>query len=136
MQRSNAPDSSDYAKAITSLVTAMPVEHAAEVYDFARFLRSRAASLTSRDLEDEDWLNDSEEEMQTEEALWETAFDRRRDTFAALADAARVEIAESTRNMTVSFANRSAQEMSENARITQPRPVQAPAVDSPNSEAS
>lgn len=92
MQQSHAPDSSDYAEAIAALVTAMPVERAAEVYDFARFLRSRAASLASRDLDDDDWLTDSEEEMQAEDALWETAFDRRRDAFAALADAARVEI--------------------------------------------
>ena len=96
MQKSHAPDSSDYAKAITTLVTAMPVERAAEVYDFARFLRSRVTPLVSLDLDDDDWLDDSEEQMQAEDALWEAASNRQRDQFAALADAARAEIAAGT----------------------------------------
>jgi hypothetical protein len=46
--------------------------------------------------EDEDWLNDSEEQMQAEDALWEAAHSRQRDKFEALVEAARAEIAADT----------------------------------------
>ena len=39
------------------------------------------------------WLNDSEEQLQAEDALWEATSVRHREKFAALAAAARVEIA-------------------------------------------
>jgi hypothetical protein len=46
---------------------------------------------------DEDaWLNDTEEQMQAEDTLWESAFARHRDKFAALAEAARAEVEAST----------------------------------------
>ncbi len=41
----------------------------------------------------DDWLNDSEEQLQAEDALWDVAYARHGDKFAALAQAARDEIA-------------------------------------------
>jgi len=73
----------DYAKAIADLVTKMPVERAAQVYDFARFLQTQ----------DDDWLNDTEEQLQAEDAEWQATFARQHEKFSGLAQAARAEIA-------------------------------------------
>jgi len=47
-------------------------------------------------IDDETWLNDSEAEMQAEDARWEATYARHPDQFAALAAAARAEIARGT----------------------------------------
>ncbi len=41
---------------------------------------------------DDDWLNDTEEQMQAEDALWDAAYARHRDKFDALGQAAQAEI--------------------------------------------
>ncbi len=86
----------DYAQLIAKLVTKMPVEQAAQVYDFVRFLRSQPVFTPSVIEDDDDWLNDSEEQMQAEDALWDATYSRHRDKFEALAEAARAEIAADT----------------------------------------
>ncbi len=91
-QSSRARDSSAYARAIAALVTDMAVEQAAEVYDFARFLQAKAETPEARATDLDDWLYDSEEELQAEDAQWETAYQLRRGEITALADAARAEI--------------------------------------------
>ncbi len=69
MQPERQPQSADYAEAIATLVADMPLERAAQVYDFARFIQSQPAHPSSTVLADMDWLNDSEEQMQAEDAL-------------------------------------------------------------------
>ena len=83
---------SEYAQAVAELVEKMPVERAAQVYDFARFLRAQPAG-TSPLRQDDDWLNDSEERMQAEDALWEATYARHQGTFHVLAEEAHAEIA-------------------------------------------
>ena len=92
MQTEQAPQPVDYAKAIALLVAKMPLERAAQVYDFVRFLQGQTAAPSPITSADEDWLNDTEEEMQAEDALWEAIQARHRDKFAALAASARAEI--------------------------------------------
>ena len=43
--------------------------------------------------EDDDWLEDSEEQLQAEDAVWEATYARHRDKFHVLAEEARAEIA-------------------------------------------
>jgi len=81
----------DYAQAIAALVAQMSLERAAQVYDFVRFLQSQPA-YPPPIVEDDDWLNDSEEQMQAEDALWEAAQIRHQAKFSALAATARAEI--------------------------------------------
>jgi hypothetical protein len=82
----------DYAKAIAALVAKMPVERASQVYDFVRFLQTHPIPAPFVDAENDDWLNDTEEQMQAEDALWNATHARHRDKFAALAETARAEI--------------------------------------------
>ena len=82
----------DYAQAIADLVATMPIERAAQVYDFARFLQAQSVHTPLVGRDDDDWLNGSEEQMQAEDALWDAAYARHRNKFAALAEAARTEI--------------------------------------------
>jgi hypothetical protein len=93
MQTRAAAKPIDYARAIAELVAMMPVERAAEVYDFARFLRAQSEQTPSAEENDDDWLNDSEEQMRAEDALWNAARARHRAKFDALAEGARDEIA-------------------------------------------
>lgn len=60
-----------------------------DTHDTADFM----ASMEPIILADEDWLNDSEEEMQAEDALWAESMARHPEQFAALSAAARAEIA-------------------------------------------
>ncbi len=86
--------SSDYAQAVAELVEKMPVERAAQVYDFARFVKVQQIGVSSISLgEDDDWLEDSEEQLQAEDALWEATYARHRVKFHVLAEEARAEIA-------------------------------------------
>lgn len=82
----------DYARAIAALVAKMPVERASQVYDFAQFLQTRAIPAPSVDMKNEDWLNDTEEQMQAEDALWNATLARHHDKFSALAETARTEV--------------------------------------------
>jgi hypothetical protein len=92
MQTEQQPQPIDYAKAIAALVAKMSLERAAQVYDFVRFLQSQSAYPSPTALAEENWLNDSEEQMQAEDALWAASQARHHDKFAALAAAARTEI--------------------------------------------
>ena len=96
MQKQVVTQAVDYAQAIAELVATMPIERAAQVYDFARFLQAPPVPPPLVDKGDDDWLSDSEEQMQAEDALWDAAYARHRDQFAALAEAARAEIVAGT----------------------------------------
>lgn len=95
MQVSVGNKSSDYARAVAELVEKMPVERAAQVYDFARFVKLQQAHAIPPG-EDDEWLEDSEEQMQAEDALWETTYARHHDKFHVLAEEARAEITAGT----------------------------------------
>lgn len=86
----------DYAKAIAGLVGRMSLERAVQVYKFARFLQSQPTYPPPIALDDEDWLNDSEEDMQAEDVLWEATYARHQEQFTALAATARAEIVSGT----------------------------------------
>lgn len=91
------PQPVDYAKAIATLVAQMPLERAVQVYEYVRFLESQPSYPPPIVSDDEaDWLNDSEEELQAEDAVWEAKAVRHREKFAALAVAARAEISAGT----------------------------------------
>jgi len=64
MQTEQQPQPIDYAKAIATLVAKMSLERAAQVYDFVRFLQSQSAYSAPTVLVEEDWLEDTEEQMQ------------------------------------------------------------------------
>ena len=82
----------DYAQEVAKLVAKMPTTQAAQVYDFVCFLQTRPVHTVFVDHDDDDWLNDTEEQMQAEDALWEAAYSRHHDHFDALAKAALAEI--------------------------------------------
>ena len=82
----------DYARAVAKLVAEMSVERAAQVYDFARFLQVWPEHTQLGEHDDDDWLNDTEEQMEAEDALWDAAYVRQGDKFATLREAARAEI--------------------------------------------
>ena len=100
MQEEQIVQSSEYARTVAELVATMPTERAAQVYDFVRFLLSQPTQpLTPSDvnqqrglLDDEEWLSDSEEQMQAEDALWDVTHARHADKFDTLAEAARLDI--------------------------------------------
>lgn len=93
MQTQTPPQPMDYAKAIAKLVSKMPVEYAAQVYNFVRFLETQPLHTSPIDTSDDDWLNDSEEQMQAEDAKWDATYARHHDKFTALIEAAYAEIA-------------------------------------------
>ncbi|MCB9150414.1 MAG: hypothetical protein H6641_16795 [Caldilineaceae bacterium] len=92
MHREQQLQSIDYANAVAALVADMSPERAAQVYDFVCFLQRRPAYPSPIALDEDDWLNDSEEQMQVEDALWEAAQARHHDKFTSLITAARAEI--------------------------------------------
>ncbi|MEW5988738.1 MAG: hypothetical protein AB1791_19085 [Chloroflexota bacterium] len=96
MQVKEMPQPKDYARAVAALVATLPVERAAEVYDFAYFLTSQPVSPPPITITDDDWLNDTEEQLREEDALWEATYARHREKFTTLAQTARAEIAAST----------------------------------------
>jgi hypothetical protein len=91
MQKEISTQSIDYAQAIAERVAEMPIERVIQVYDFVCFLQTRPLPSRSTGADD-DWLNDTEEHMQAEDALWTAAYARHHDKFAALTEAARAEI--------------------------------------------
>lgn len=92
MQTGQQLQSVDYANAVAALVADMSPERAAQVYDFVRFLQRQHTYPSPIIAEEDDWLDDSEEQMQAEDAVWEAAQVRHRDKFASLIAAARAEI--------------------------------------------
>jgi hypothetical protein len=84
--------STDYATALARLVAKLPPERAAEVYDFARFLQIQPAHPQAVDTQEADWLNDTAEQLQAEDEIWDAALQQQADQFEALAIAARAEI--------------------------------------------
>jgi hypothetical protein len=97
MQTQRQPQPIDYANAVAAFVAKMSLERAVQVYDFVRFLQSQSIYPSPIPAPipiegEEDWLNDTEEQMQAEDALWTATQARHRDQFTALAIAARREI--------------------------------------------
>ena len=92
MQTEQELQPTDYARAVAALVAELSLERAAQVYDFVRFLQSQPSGSLPTLSTEEDWLNDSEEQMQIEDALWAAVQARHHDKFTALAAAARGEI--------------------------------------------
>ncbi|RIK42052.1 MAG: hypothetical protein DCC55_09935 [Chloroflexi bacterium] len=92
VQKPAAPQAIDYAQAIADLVKGMPIERAAQVYDFVRFLQVYPIYPTPLAGEDELWLETNEEGLAAEDLRWEATFARERKRFATLASAARAEI--------------------------------------------
>jgi hypothetical protein len=85
----------DYTQALGKLIAKMHGSQVAQVYDFACFLQARpmyVAPQLVEDDDDDDWLNDSEEELQAEDAMWDAALSRHDEKFTALAEAALTEI--------------------------------------------
>jgi len=85
--------SRDYARAVAGLVATLPVERAAQVYDFVRFLQAQSATSQPMPAEEDAWLNDSEAAMQAEDAGWQAACDRHRPELLRLRERAIREIA-------------------------------------------
>lgn len=83
--------SQEYAQAIAELVATLPPERAAQVYDFARFLQAQGTppQLAAED----DWLNDTEADMQAEDAQWQAFYERHQAELASLRRRALEEIA-------------------------------------------
>lgn len=79
----------DYARAIAKIVAAMPLDRAAEVYDFAQFIlqHPRPAS-TPVNIDGDDWLNDSPEQIAKEDAVWQKAYDSKPDKLKAMVEEA------------------------------------------------
>ncbi len=92
MQTEATARSIDYAQSVAELVARMPVEHAAQVYDFASFLLVRPVRVKLTELDNDDWLNDTEEQMQAEDDLWDAAYVRQNEKFVALRETAHTEI--------------------------------------------
>lgn len=92
MQIHHQPQPKDYAQAVATLVAAMPIERAAQVYDFVRFLQNQPSYPLLDTAEDDDWLNDNEEQLAAEDALWDAARVRHQDKLSTLTKAARKEI--------------------------------------------
>jgi len=82
----------DYARATAAIVKALSLERAAQVYDFARFLQTQPVGPSPTPEDPDAWLNDSEEEMQAEDAMWDATYERHREEFAAIRETARGEI--------------------------------------------
>jgi hypothetical protein len=85
--------SRDYAQVVAELVASLPPDRAAQVYDFARFLQAQPAPPDAPHVEEDDWLNDTEAEMQAEDARWQAAYDQHRAEFRQLRERALREIA-------------------------------------------
>ena len=100
MQTQLATQPIDYSQEVAKLVAKMPTSQAAQVYDFVCFLQTRPVHTAfvehQHDDDDDDWLNDTEEQMQAEEALWDAAYTRHHNQFDALAEAALAEISAGT----------------------------------------
>lgn len=84
----------DYEDAISVLVRKLPMERAAQLYDFARFLVEDARSTTrSRSVEEAEMEYPvSDEELAAEDLLWEASMRGHADRFAALKAQAKADV--------------------------------------------
>jgi hypothetical protein len=97
MTRQETYQSKDYARAAAAIIAVLPPERAAEVYDFARFLQAQKASPSPIAANTtDDWLHDSEEQLEAEDAVWDEFYAGHRDKFIALREAAHGEISAGT----------------------------------------
>ena len=93
METETVSESIDYAQEITRIVNEMPLREVAQIYEFVVSLQIQSeASVSFAEDDEEDWLNDSEDEMLAEDALWDAMFERNAEIFDALAKAADIEI--------------------------------------------
>ena len=82
-----------YAEAVAEVVAVLPPARAAQVYDFARFLQEQSIASPMAPGSDDDWLNDSEEQLQAEDAQWAAFYEQRAAQFLQLRERARHETA-------------------------------------------
>lgn len=82
-----------YAEAVAEVVAVLPPARAAQVYDFARFLQEQPNASPVAPGNDDDWLSDSEEQLQAEDAQWAAFYEQRGAQFSQLRERARHEIA-------------------------------------------
>jgi len=75
----------DYLREIAKIIVKLPVERAAEVYDFARFLLSPRPAVEIPSSDEDDWLNDSPEQIAQEDVVWDAAYVRSRDNLRTMA---------------------------------------------------
>lgn len=84
----------DYVREIAKILAKLPVERAAEVYDFARFLLNPRPTIDLPETDEDDWLNDSPAQIANEDADWDKAFARNKDSLRAMASKALTEFEE------------------------------------------
>jgi len=77
---------SEYERALLEVVRELPAERVAQVLDYARYIRSRAAAEWAL-LDDE-----TEEEILADEARWDARFAATQDSLKKAADAVRADI--------------------------------------------
>lgn len=84
----------DYERAIVALLRRLPLERAAQLYDFARFLvaddGADARPRTIEEAEADDLVSD--EELAAEDLDWEMSLRRHADRFAALKAQAKADV--------------------------------------------
>lgn len=73
----------DYEDAIVTVVRALPTERAAQLYDFARFLLEETKTIKEA-LSDED--------LEAEDAVWDSTMRRHADRFANLKAQAKADV--------------------------------------------
>ena len=76
-----------YEQTLMSIVRTLPIEHVAQVVDFARFMQSQVLSNDVFISKDE-----TEEEIRADNERWDATFAASRDTLRMLANQAREEI--------------------------------------------
>ncbi len=82
----------NYALEIARIVDGLQLREVAQVYEFVVSLQTKSERNAFFAEDDENWLNDSEEEMLAEDALWDEMFARNAEMFDALAKEADIEI--------------------------------------------
>ncbi|HQV70742.1 MAG: hypothetical protein WAU96_03650 [Anaerolineae bacterium] len=95
MQKTSATQS-DYAREIAKIVAAMPLDRAAKVYDFARFILQRPGTQVAVPNADDGWLNDSPEQIAREEAVWQESYKHGSEKLKAMVEEAGNEYAAGT----------------------------------------
>lgn len=93
MSTQSTERSRTYAEAVAEVVAVLSPARAAQVYDFARFLQEQSTVSPVALSSDDDWLNDSEEQLQAEDAQWAAFYEQRSAQFLPLRERARRELA-------------------------------------------
>ncbi len=78
-------DLTTYEKSILSILRTLPLERAAQLVDFARYLQGLAADI--------DLIDETEESIEADEAIWDTQFAASEKLFSKMADKVRGDIA-------------------------------------------